>query len=193
VCVHARVCVSVCLSILRCCVCRSVSLCVLSLAEIPLPFRRSKSQGISAVCCCSAMQCVAVCCSVLQIVGRVCVRFVFLHYLFACCNVCAAICCSVLQCDVVYCSMLQCVTVLCSMLQCVAVSHLPRTRKHNFSLAKTKRSSATLHGPAPDGPNTSHYYRQHLVQKSTLSVLMFADLPGQSFHVWHFLDTADCR
>ena len=62
------------------------------------------------------VQCVSVCCSVLQIVRRVCVRFVFLHYLFvflhylfACCNVCAAIRCSVLQCVAVCCSVLQCI------------------------------------------------------------------------------------
>jgi len=53
-----------------------------------------------AVCCCSALQCVAVRCSALQ---------------------CVAVCCSALQCVAVRCSALQCVAVRCSVLQCVAV------------------------------------------------------------------------
>jgi len=44
-------------------------------------------QCIVAVCCCSALQCVAVCRSVLQ---------------------CVAVCCSVLQCSAVCCSVLRC-------------------------------------------------------------------------------------
>jgi len=53
---------------------------------------------------------------------------------------------------------------------------------------KIKRVFATAHRPGLDAPNASRWYGRLRVQKSILSVLICAHLPGQSFHVRHFLD-----
>ena len=50
---------------------------------------------ISAVVCCSVLQCVAVCCSVLQFVTRMHTRMLALK---GACDISAVVCCSVLQC-----------------------------------------------------------------------------------------------
>jgi len=53
---------------------------------------------------------------------------------------------------------------------------------------KTKSDFATVHGLGPDGPNASRWYGRLCVQKSAFVALNYVKFPGQSSHVWHFLD-----